>query len=192
MLKKISSLLLVLLVLSACTKKDNSDGTDGTMGINNDIPMTERDSTKINDLIALSLLDLFNSQVPMPEVFNGTVIFMAPNGDSFQLRRSVLTVRLADGTLYAHNQRMTRDLRGDSAEAEILYLENSRPEFLSSNGFDFMLSDGFVRLNWNAETLAWNFSIDANMITAADGDVNALKGYVLKDGFWMNTMQPLS
>lgn len=191
MTKKITALLLVLFLLSACTKKDEAKNS-AKMGINNDIPMTETDPSQLTDPIGLSLLELFNSQTPVPEVMDGTVIFKAPNGDTLQFRRSVLMVRMADGKFVGQMRPATRDFRGTSAEAEIRVLLSMNPEFLSSNGFDFMLNDGSVRLVWNANTLEWSLGIKAEVLTAAGVVIADLKDYELKDGFLMNTMQPIT
>jgi hypothetical protein len=223
MFKKISALFFVLFTLSACTKQDsaNANAPMKMMEFTPNAPTIEGERPEVTDPAALSLMALFNSQTPvarLPEENDSTLVFTAPNGDEFHLRRTALNVvvnaepflvagvdpekfSIDNGIMYnsmlptiffTKTPARTLELTFFPVETVVNNFVHDAPELISSNGFDFTLGNDLVRLTWNAQTLQWSLGVNAKTLTDTGLDVSLLQGYVLKDGFLMNTMQPIS
>lgn len=212
MLKKGATLLGLLFALNACTKNNAPDATAGAplSAVPHDVAAQSL-LALYNSQTPQPVLDDGTLVFTAP---NGDTL-------SIRRNRPTLTVKAApfmtagvtsEKILGSEQWRSSRWMREDGANSFISfsqtlmqtddYLETSAQWVVeslvqamppvSADGVQMILSDDFVRLTWNAETLAWSIGMNANLLADVGLDMGLLKGYELKDGFLMNIMQPIS
>ncbi len=185
------------------------------------LSMIEGERPEVTDPTSMSLMTLFNSQNPaarLPEENDSTLTFTAPNGDAFRLRKTAIDVIVnaapfltagADPEKFSMDKGImfnammptifftktpmrTLELSFLPVETVVNNFVRDAPELISQTGDDVTLGNDLVRLAWNTSTQVWSLGVNAKVLIDTGMDVSLLKGYELKDGFLMNTMQPLA